>query len=88
MTAHTQALPASIQVSSADIDWDLMLLLARTEAALTWPDEVSPDGSGLSLPNGLDLRHSGDVDWVSRVVDLVEGSGRSPNTAAATGWAS
>lgn len=88
MTAQTQALPASIQASSVDIDWDLLLLLARTEAALTWPAEISPDGSGLSLPNGLDLRHSGDVDWVSRVVGLVAGSGQSPNTAAATGWAS
>ena len=88
MTAHAQALPANIQTSFAEIDWDLLLLLARTEAALTWPDEISPDGSDLSLPDGLDLRHRGDVDWVSRVVDLVEGSGPSSNTAATTGWAS
>ena len=37
MTAHAQALPANIQTSFAEIDWDLLLLLARTEAALTWP---------------------------------------------------
>lgn len=55
--------------ADGDIDWELLLLLARTEAALTWPelaeDSVDRDWT---LPDGLDLRHSGDLDWVSRVV--------------------
>lgn len=52
-----------------DIDWDLLMLLARTEAAMRWPDAATDpgDGSDRSLPEGLDLRHSWDLDWVSRV---------------------
>lgn len=60
-------------VASGDIDWQLLLLLARTEASMRWPD--MPQEAGLSqdadpvwsLPAGLDLRHSCDLDWVSRV---------------------
>jgi hypothetical protein len=29
---------------SDDIDWDLLLLLARVEASLIWPDQDQPDG--------------------------------------------
>lgn len=70
-----QTLPAPRDaIASGDIDWELLLLLARMEASMTWPD--MPQGPGLSsdaepvwsLPAGLDLRHSGDLDWVSRVV--------------------
>lgn len=88
MTAHPQALSASPQTPSLDIDWDLLLLLARTEAALTWPGEISPDGSDLSLPDGLDLRHSCDIDWLSRVVDLAEECAPPTNAAPAPRWAS
>jgi len=63
--------------SSADIDWQLLALLEQTEAALSrslpspgggrsWPD--------LSLPDGLDLSHPGDFDWVCRVAELIDGS--------------
>lgn len=54
-----------------DIDWDLLMLLARTEAAMRWPDaetgSAAAPNDDLSLPEGLDLRHSCDLDWVTRV---------------------
>ncbi|TAN62812.1 MAG: hypothetical protein EPN20_10540 [Magnetospirillum sp.] len=54
--------------ASGDIDWELLLLLARTEAAMTWPEQSQDAESIWSLPGGLDLRHPCDLDWVSRVV--------------------
>ena len=54
--------------ASSDIDWELLLLLARTEAALTWPDLAEDADRNPTLPDGLDLRHGADFDWVSRVV--------------------
>lgn len=56
-------------IASGDIDWELLMLLARTEAAMTWPDPPQDDDSVWSLPGGLDLRHPGDLDWVSRVAE-------------------
>lgn len=73
MMSHAEALLAGLPETSGNIDWPLLLLLARTEAALTWPDDMSRDGFDLSLPAGLDLRHPGDVDWVSQVADLADG---------------
>lgn len=64
MMSCAPPLPNLIPTPAGDIDWSLLMLLARTEAALNWPD--------LSLPEGLDLRHPGDQDWVSRVADLSE----------------
>jgi hypothetical protein len=63
--------------ASADVDWELLALLEQTEAALSrsfpspgdrrsWPD--------LSLPDGLDLSHPGDFDWVCRVAEMNDGS--------------
>lgn len=63
-----QTLPvARDATASGDIDWELLLLLARTEAALTWPDLAEEAERIPALPDGLDLRHSADFDWVSRV---------------------
>ena len=78
---------AGAPVASGEIDWDLLLLLARTEAALTWPDLSQPDSSDLSLPEGLDLRHPGDIDWVSRVVEFADESAPSPVPPRPLGWA-
>ncbi|EME70315.1 hypothetical protein H261_09018 [Paramagnetospirillum caucaseum] len=64
-------MPTSRLARDADIDWDLLRLLARTEAALTWPDGP-PDEPEPSIPQGLDLRHPGDLDLVSRTVMLAE----------------
>ncbi len=44
-----------------DIDWELLVLLAKTDAALSRPE--------LSLPDGFDLSHPGDYDWVGRVAE-------------------
>ncbi len=62
-------LPITLDVTaSGDIDWQLLLLLARTEAAMTWPDLPQGGEPIWSLPGGLDLRHPCDLDWVSRAV--------------------
>jgi hypothetical protein len=64
--------PTIAEAASDNIDWDLLLLLARVEASLTWPDMVTwsdmADGADPveSLPDGLDLRHGCDIDWVWR----------------------
>ncbi|BAE53101.1 hypothetical protein [Paramagnetospirillum magneticum] len=64
-----QTIPANRDApASGEIDWALLLLLARTEAAMTWPDMLQDSGASESLPDGLDLRHPCDLDWVSRVV--------------------
>lgn len=64
-----QTLPITHDAAaSSDIDWELLLLLARTEAALTWPDLAEDANRNPTLPDGLDLRHGADFDWVSRVV--------------------
>ncbi len=70
MFANAEMLSAHIPTPFGDVDWGLLILLARTEAAMTWPDLPQPEGLDPSLPNGLDLRHAGDFDWVSRVVAL------------------
>ena len=63
-----QTLPVTRDATtSGDIDWDLLLLLARTEAAMTWPDLRQDAEPTWSLPDGLDLRHQCDLDWVCRV---------------------
>jgi len=57
--------------TSAEIDWPLLILLARTDAAMTWPDLPRPDDFDLSLPNGLDLHARSGRDWVTQVSGLV-----------------
>jgi hypothetical protein len=55
--------------STTDIDWDLLMLLARTEAAMRWPEDSERDSDDPDdpAPEGLDLRHHWDLDWVSRL---------------------
>ncbi len=66
-----QTLPIPYDATaSGDIDWELLLLLARTEAAMIWPDPPQDDESTWSLPDGLDLRHPCDLDWVSQVAGM------------------
>jgi hypothetical protein len=77
---------ACVPAASGEIDWDLLLLLARTEAALTWPDEVQESKVDLTIPAGLDLRQPGDLDWVSRVVERA-GEPLPPMGPAGLGWA-
>ncbi len=74
---------ARVSATSGDIDWELLLLLARTEAALTWPELDHSGESDLSLPDGLDLRHPADIDWVSHVVEFSEEPSSRP-----LGWVS
>lgn len=61
--------PTTTASSSApEIDWELLMLLARTEAAMRWPEEMEVLEPSPALPDGLDLRHGSDLDWVSKVV--------------------
>jgi len=75
MTSQAEAITLH---PATDIDWPLLLLLARTEAALTWPDMAVSGEPDDSLPPGLDLRHHGDFEWVSQVVDRASRFAPSP----------
>lgn len=44
MTIAATTLPDFIPDPPDDIDWELLLLLARVEAALIWPDQAPPEG--------------------------------------------
>ena len=72
MFANNEMLSAQIPTPYGDIDWSLLSLLARTDAALTWTGLPPSGEEEPSLPDGLDLRHAGDLDWVSRVVGLAD----------------
>ena len=64
MTTGTVARSTRILTPADDVDWELLVLLAKTDAALNRRNPPS-----LSLPDGLDLSHPGDYDWVGRVAD-------------------
>ena len=72
MLHHAAVCSARRPAPAEDIDWELLALLARTEAAL--------NRSHPTLPDGFDLSHPGDFEWICRVAGVSD--------ATAPGWAS
>lgn len=55
--------------SAGDIDIEALLMIARLEAAATWPEDDEPALSPPEIPDGLDLHHWADFDWLERRVE-------------------
>jgi hypothetical protein len=52
-----------------DVDIEALLMIARYEAACRWPDEPVSAADMTDYPEGLDLHHWADLEWLERVVE-------------------